>query len=115
MSNLKNNDAKIATISTSHFFTPFLCEDQCKFYYFKILDTSCKVYIKQVAFQSNANHPLAEYMKFEGMLIFYFDLDVTLTLMCDLDLINDLPHTKGICSIYTHGEVVSEINRINQK
>ena len=46
MSNLKNNDAKIATISTSHFFTPFLCKDQCKFYYFKILDTSCKVYIK---------------------------------------------------------------------
>ena len=50
-----------------------------------------------VAFQSNANHPLAEsmgYIKFEGMQIFYLDLDVTFTLMCDLDLINDLqPHT----------------------
>ena len=31
----------------------------------------------------------------EGKKIFYFDLDVTLTLMCDLDLINDLwPHTE---------------------
>ena len=52
---------------------------------------------KQVAFQSNANHPLAEstgYIKFEGK-IFYFEIDVTFTLMCDLDLINDLwPHTK---------------------
>ena len=49
--------------------------------------------IKQVTFQSNANHPLAEsmhYIKFEEMYIFYFDLDVTITLMCDLDLINDL-------------------------
>ena len=48
---------------------------------------------QQVAFQSNANHPLAEsmgYIKSEGMWIFYFDLDVTFTLMCDLDLINDL-------------------------
>ena len=47
----------------------------------------------QVAFQSNANHPLAESMgciKFEGMWIYYFDLDATFTLMCDLDLINDL-------------------------
>ena len=37
--------------------------------------------------------PLAEstgYIKIEGMQIFYFDLDVTFTLMCDLDLINDL-------------------------
>ena len=30
------------------------------------------------------------YIKFEGGRYFYFDLDVTLTLMCDLDLINDL-------------------------
>ena len=53
---------------------------------------------KQVAFQSNTNHPLAEsmgYIKFEGMQIFYFDLDMTFTSMCDLDLINDLqPHTE---------------------
>ena len=52
----------------------------------------------QVAFQSNANHPLVEstgYIKFEGMYMFYFDLDVTFTLMCDIYLINDLwPHTK---------------------
>ena len=52
---------------------------------------------KLVAFQSNANHPLAESMgciKFEGIYIFYFDLDMTFTLMCDLDLINDpWPHT----------------------
>ena len=35
------------------------------------------------------------YIKFEGKKIFYFDLDVTLTFICDLDLINDLwPHTK---------------------
>ena len=51
---------------------------------------------QQVAFQSNANHPLAEsmgYIEFEGIWIFFFDLDVTFTLMCDLDLINDLkPH-----------------------
>ena len=49
--------------------------------------------MKQVVFQSNANHPLAEsmgYIKFEGMQIFYFDLDMTFTMMCDLDLINDL-------------------------
>ena len=31
----------------------------------------------------------------EGKKFFYFDLDVTFTLICDLDLINDLwPHTK---------------------
>ena len=54
-----------------------------------------KLYNKN-AFQSNANHPLADsmdymkYMKLEGMYIFFFDLDVTFTLMCDLDLINDL-------------------------
>ena len=44
-------------------------------------------FIKQVAFQSNANHPLGEsmdYIKFEGCRYF------TLTLMCDLDLIDDL-------------------------
>ena len=36
------------------------------------------------------------YIKLEGKKIFYFDLDVTLTLMCDPDLINDLwPHTKN--------------------
>ena len=29
-------------------------------------------------------------VKLEGKKIFYFDLDVTLALMCDLDLINDL-------------------------
>ena len=29
-------------------------------------------------------------MKLEGKKIFYFDLNVTLTLMFDLDLINDL-------------------------
>ena len=48
---------------------------------------------EQEAFQSNANHPLAEsmgYIKFDGMYIFYFDLDVTFTMMCDLDLINYL-------------------------
>ena len=47
----------------------------------------------QVVFQSNANHPLAEStdnIKFEVMYIFYFDLDLTFTLMCDLDLINNL-------------------------
>ena len=30
------------------------------------------------------------YIKSEGMYVFYFDLDVTSTLMCDLDLINDM-------------------------
>ena len=55
-----------------------------------VIDRRIKI---QVAFQSNASHPLAEsmgYIKFEGMYIFYFDLDVTFSLMCDLDLINDL-------------------------
>ena len=49
--------------------------------------------IKQERIQLNANHLLAEsmgYIKFEGMQIFYFDLDVTFTLMYELDLINDL-------------------------
>ena len=48
---------------------------------------------KQERIQSNANHPLAEsmgYIKCEGMQIFYFDIDVTFTLMYDLDLINDM-------------------------
>ena len=31
-------------------------------------------------------------IKLEGGRYFYFDLDVTFTLMCDLDLINDLSH-----------------------
>ena len=35
-------------------------------------------------------------MKLEGKKIFYFDLDVTLTLMCDLDFINDLWHIQRI-------------------
>ena len=30
------------------------------------------------------------YIKLEGKKIFYFDLDVTFTFICDLDLINDL-------------------------
>ena len=30
------------------------------------------------------------YIKSEGMYVFYFDLDVASTLMCDLDLINDM-------------------------
>ena len=30
------------------------------------------------------------YIKLEEMKIFYLDLEVTLTLICDLDLINDL-------------------------
>ena len=45
------------------------------------------------AFQSKENHSLADsmgYIKLKGMKIFFFDLDVPLTLMCDLDLINDL-------------------------
>ena len=54
--------------------------------------------INKNAFQSNANHPLADSMgciKLEGTQIFFFDLDVSITLMCDLDLINDLyPHTE---------------------
>ena len=48
---------------------------------------------KQERIQSNANHPLAEsmgYMKFEGIWIFYSDLDVTFTLIYELDPIYDL-------------------------
>ena len=38
---------------------------------------------------------MLEKVKLERKKIFYFDLDMTLTLMHDLDLINDLwPHTK---------------------
>ena len=50
------------------------------------------ILLQQERIQSNANHLLAEsmgYIKFEGMEI-YFDLDVTFTLMYELDLINDL-------------------------
>ena len=48
---------------------------------------------KQECIQLNANYLLAEsmgYIKFEGMYILYFDLDVTFTLMYELYLINDL-------------------------
>ena len=61
--------------------------------FFEMRKKSQKKFQEQVALQSNVNHPLAEstgYIKSEGMLIFYFDLNVTFTLMCDLDLINDL-------------------------
>ena len=49
----------------------------------------CDQYMKQEYIQSNTYHPLAEnmgYIKFEGMWISY--LDVTFTLMYELDLIN---------------------------
>ena len=65
-------------------------------YRYHILDglkRFCQDHSTQVAFQSNANHPLAVsmgYIKFEGMYIFYFDLDVTFTLMSDPELINEL-------------------------
>ena len=45
------------------------------------------------AFQLNANQLLADsmgYIKLERMLMVFFDLDVIFTLMCDLDLVNDL-------------------------
>ena len=61
-------------------------EDQCR-------SLITIIFINKNAFQSNANHPLTEnmsYIKYEGCRYFYFDLDVTFTLMCEPDFIHDL-------------------------